>query len=80
MRKVYKCKSCYHITSIYDGNNQANSPLMHCPNCYVRSGTTAIEDWADISWISFDKDIEQSIEDGSFDRIFPWAKNHINGA
>ena len=77
MKKVYKCKSCGYETSIYDGNNRANSPLMYCPNCYVRSGTTMIEDWASISWISFDEDIERSILDGTFDMAFPWVKNHV---
>jgi len=71
VRKVYKCKQCNYQTSIYDGSNVANSPMMYCPKCYERSGTTDIEGWADISWRNFDEDIERSIIDGSFDISFP---------
>ena len=71
MRKIYTCKECGYQTSIYDGLSQSNSPLFNCPQCFFNSVSTDIEDWADISWISFDQDIEQSIIDGSFNLAFP---------
>ena len=71
MRKIYTCKSCRKQTSRYDEINQSYSPYYNCPHCFSRSETTSIEDWADISWVSFDQDIKDSIEDGSFDLMFP---------
>ncbi|MCK5605736.1 hypothetical protein KAR91_27825 [Candidatus Pacearchaeota archaeon] len=71
MRKIYICKSCKGQTSVYNRVNQSNSPLVRCPECFYETGSTDIEDWADISWVPFDQDIKNSIENGSFDLMFP---------
>jgi len=71
MRKIYTCKSCNQQTEIIDGICRSNSPVFQCSNCFSRSDTSAIENWADILWISFDQDIQSSIDDGSFDLMFP---------
>ncbi len=70
MRKVYRCKSCKKEKSIYDGVNIANSPLFNCPYCGRCSSNSLVEDWADISWVTFDEDINRSVIDGSFELTF----------
>jgi len=71
MKTVYICKNCGQITTNYDIFISLNSGLGYCPHCYRKSESTDVGGWADISYVSFDQDIQNSIENGSFDNAFP---------
>jgi len=57
MKKIYKCKNCNELTEIYD-----ESVIDRCSKCGYESPNSSIDGWADISWISFDQDIENTID------------------
>jgi predicted nucleic acid-binding Zn-ribbon protein len=67
MRRHFKCKRCGH-----EFDEFSNRTIYNCPLCIISSYNTAVESWADISYFSFDQDIQISIDNGSFFNAFEY--------
>lgn len=65
MRRHFKCKKCGH-----EFDDFGSYTVYYCPLCMNKSDDTSVESWAIISYFSFDQDIQNSLDDGTFLKAF----------